>query len=401
MSRPSLEVGDIVRGMMDEGGGILGLRTTQAQRYVLEDIAMCRTVELGGHVERCDHCGHVRIAYNSCGNRHCPKCLSSKHAEWLDARKKDLLPVPYFHVVFTLHPEVVKLALQNKKTIYELLFRASSDTLKQIAADPKHLGAEIGFVTVLHTWGQTLMHHPHLHCVVPGGGLSANRSSWVPCRENYFLPIHVLSAVYRGKFLEYLRAAYEAGELRFSGEMAHLSDSRRFRDWCFGLRKKGWIVYSKAPFGGPEQVLKYLARYTHRVAIANSRLISFENGKVGFRYKDYANGSTQRVMTLTGQEFLRRFLLHVLPRGFQRIRHYGFLANRCHQEKVALSRRLIDEAGISTPETLVQSSIESARSASVQKCSECGIGKMIKQVPFAPYPARRVLSASICRSDSS
>jgi hypothetical protein len=393
MSTPSLEVADVVRELTDEPGEIPGLRITTAQRYVLEDIVMCRTAGLGGHVERCDHCKHEHISYNSCGNRHCPKCLASKHAEWLDARKQDLLTVPYFHVVFTLHQEVAHLALQNKKVIYKILFRAASETLKQIAADPKHLGAEIGFLAVLHTWGQTLLHHPHLHCVVPGGGLSQDKSSWVPSRDNFFLPVQVLSAVYRGKFLHYLRTAYDEGKLQFSGKMAYLSRPIGFKNWCRTLKNKGWVVYSKPPFGGPKQVLTYLARYTHRVAIANSRLVSFENGMVSFRYKDYAKGAKQRIMSLSAEEFLRRFLLHVLPRRFQRIRYFGLLGNRCRKDKIALSRRLIIEAGISVTSNQDALTIENAQSSAPRRCPKCGIGKMVTMESIPPFPPANLVQA--------
>ena len=341
-----------------------------AQWRVLRDIAVCRTAELGGHVEQCNECGHQRIAYNSCRNRHCPKCQAHKRAEWLEARCEDLLPVPYFHVVFTMPQEAAQIALHNKAVVYDILFRAAADTLKQIAADPKHLGAKVGVLAVLHTWGQTLVHHPHVHCVVPGGGLSADGQRWIPCRPNYFLPVQVLSAVYRGKFLDYLHKAYAKGDLVLAGRLEHLEHESAFEARCAKLRSKSWVVYAKPPFGGPQQVLKYLARYTHRVAIANSRLEAFDGCTVRFRYKNYAAGAAHRSMTLQAVEFLRRFCLHVLPKGFVRIRYYGLLAHRCRRDNVACARELLGDA------RTAQISVESVDADTLKSCPECDSGVM-------------------------
>jgi hypothetical protein len=290
MTRPRLEVADVVRehgdAFLDRYGNVL----LPQQRRVLSDIAACRTATLGGHVEACDRCGHQRIAYNSCRNRHCPKCQAGAAAEWTEDRRAELLPVAYFHVVFTLPAVLGPIALQNPRVVYGLLFQAAAETLQQIAADPKHLGAEIGFLSVLHTWGQNLQHHPHVHCVVPGGGLALDGSRWIACRPRFFLPVRVLSRVFRGKFLARLRAAFEQGKLSFHGRLAALADPVEFRRRLAASARTEWVVYAKPPFGGPEQVLKYLARYTHRVAISNHRLLAQEGGKVTFRWKDYVNG---------------------------------------------------------------------------------------------------------------
>ncbi len=300
-------------------------------------IEQCRTAALGGHVEQCDHCGHRRVWYNSCRNRHCPTCQSLARAEWLERRRADLLPTEYFHVVFTVPPAVAEIAVQNKAVVYGLLFRAVANTLRTIAADPRHLGAEIGFFAVLHTWGQTLVHHPHLHCVIPGGGLAKDGSGWVACRPGFFLPVRVLSRYFRRVLLAALEDAFEAGQLRFAGRLQPLADPRRFAEHLRPARKTKWVVYAKRPFAGPEQVLDYLGRYTHRIAISNQRLRSLDDGSVRFRYTDYrSNGAARhKTMTLAAAEFIRRMLLHVLPPGFHRIRYYGFLANRARQQKLA------------------------------------------------------------------
>ena len=304
-------------------------------------MAACRTAALGGHVDGCHACGHQQISYNSCRNRHCPKCQGAARANWLKARADELLPVPYFHLVFTL-PEVFSLlALQNPRVVYGILFRAASQTLLEVAATPKHLGAKIGFLAVLHTWGQNLLHHPHLHLVVPAGGLSVDESRWIHCRPGFFLPVRVLSRVFRGKFLALLRQAFQAGQLKFHGQLAPRAKPAAFEHLLNVAVRQEWVVYAKQPFGGPEVVLKYLARYTHRVAIANQRLVSLRDGQVTFRWKDYAHGQAQKLMTVSTAEFMRRFLLHVLPRGLVRIRHYGFLANRRRQAKIALCRSLL------------------------------------------------------------
>jgi len=304
-------------------------------------IESCRTAALGGHVEECGQCQHTRISYNSCRNRHCPKCQGKERAEWLDQRKSELLPVPYFHVVFTLPEPIAAIAYQNKAVVYDILFRATAETLLTIARDPQHLGAEIGFFAILHTWGQTLQHHPHLHCVVPGGGLSPDHDRWIVCRPGFFLPVRVLSRLFRRLFLDALRKAYGQNKLQFFSELEPLSQPEAFTRYLNPLRESEWVVYAKPPFGGPEQVLAYLARYTHRVAIGNRRLQSMENDRVSFQWKDYKHHDRTRTMTLEADEFIRRFLLHALPRGFQRIRHYGFLASANRRGKLALCRNLL------------------------------------------------------------
>jgi len=312
------------------------------KRY--EIFVTCRTAALGGHLDQCDQCGHCAISYNSCRNRSCPKCQAMARALWLAEREAELLPVEYFHVVFTLPQQIASLAPQNARTIYAILFRAVAETLLTIAADPKHLGAAIGFLAVLHTWGQSLHLHPHIHCVVPGGGISPDQSQWIPCRKyrkSFFLPVQVLSTFFRSRFLTHLRKAFQKGNLQFHGELAPLAQAAAFEALCQRAGSLRWVVYAKRPFGGPEQVLKYLARYTHRVAISNQRLVSLEDGRVTFEWKDYTAGAQTKIMTLEAVEFIRRFLLHVLPSGFVHIRHFGFLANRNRKQKLALCRSLL------------------------------------------------------------
>jgi hypothetical protein len=333
--RGALEVADVLRrhgaAYRDAHAGHL----SDGQRRVMGAIEACRSATLGGHVEQCDGCGQVRIAYNSCRNRHCPKCQGLARAEWLADRQADLLPVPYFHVVFTVPAPIAEIAFQNKAVVYAILFTAAAETLRIIAADPKHLGAEIGLVAVLHSWGQNLHHHPHVHCVVPGGGPSVDGTRWVGCRPGFFLPVKVLSRLYRRLFLTRLQAAFDADQLRFFGALASLATRGLFAACLRPLRAIPWVVYAKRPFGGPEQVLDYLARYTHRAAIANSRLVALADGRVSFLWKDYRHNGKQKVMTLDADEFIRRFLLHVLPDGFHRIRHYGYLANGVRVAKLA------------------------------------------------------------------
>jgi len=340
MQKPKLEVADVVR---EHGKGYLASRFVPSDhKRVLLDLTACRTAAKGGHVERCDECGHQSIAYNSCRNRHCPKCQGSAQKDWLADREKDLLPVEYFHVIFTVPSEITGIAFQNKKIVYTILFRAAWETLRQIASDPKHLGAEIGAVTVLHTWGQNLQLHPHLHCVIPGGGLSKDGTRWVSCRRGFFLPVKVLARLFRGKFLHQLNEAYDAGTFSFHGGIEHLKEKEAFRAHVAPLYEKDWYVYSKRPFSGPDNVLRYLSRYTHRVAISNHRLVGMNDGTVSFRWKDYTKGSRHRIQSLKAVEFLRRFLMHVLPKGYVRIRHFGFMANAFRKEKLALCRRLLD-----------------------------------------------------------
>ena len=312
-----------------------------AQLRVMSAIELCRTAALGGHLERCDRCGHQRICYNSCRDRHCPKCQSLARAQWLEDRRSELLDTQYFHVVFTIPEPIAIIALQNKQIVYNILFRAAAETLRTIAADSKHLGAQIGFFAVLHTWGQALCAHPHLHCVVPGGGISPDGTRWISCRPNFFLPVQVLACLFRRLFLDYLRHAFDAGDLQFFSSLEPLRMRDAFLRHIAPIRKKDWVVYAKRPFAGPEVVLKYVARYTHRVAISNDRLLDINDGKVQFRWKDYRDDNRHKTMTLDADEFIRRFLLHVLPDGFQRIRYFGFLANRYRAEKLALCRQLM------------------------------------------------------------
>jgi len=336
MERPQLEVADVFRrygaAYRQQHAGSL----SRGQRRVMSAIELCRTAALGGHLEECDCCGHQRPAYHSCRNRHCPKCQSLARAQWLEDRQAELLPVEYFHVVFTVPEEIAALAYQNKEVVYGILFRATAETLRTLAADPQHLGAEIGFFAVLHSWGQNLLHHPHLHCVVPGGGLAPDGKRWIACRPGFFLPVNVLSCLFRRLFLDYLQAAFEQGQRHFFSSLERLRDPHAFAHYLAPLRQIDWVVHAKPPFGGPEQVLNYLGRYTHRVAISNNRLLDIEDGKITFRWKDYRHNDRPRVMTLEADEFIRRFLLHVLPDGFQRIRHYGFLAHRYRKAKLAL-----------------------------------------------------------------
>src|SRR3954451_20647510 len=322
MTPPRLEVAEIVRRHGDAFLDRYGDTLRPEQRRALGDIAACRTAALGGHVEECDQCGHRQIAYNSCRNRHCPKCQATAAAQWTADREAELLPVEYFHVVFTLPAALGPIALQNPREVYGLLFRAAPETLQQIAADPTHLGAAIAVLAVLHTWGQNLQHHPHVHCVVPGGGISPDASRWVACRPGFFLPVRVLSRVFRGKFLSLLRAAFDTGRLTFHGKLGFLAEPGEYNRRLADNARTELVVYAKPPFGGPEQVLKYLARYTHRVAIGNKRLVGLDDaGRVTFTYKDYADTAKTKAMTLDGIEFLRRWVQHVLPRGFVKIRH--------------------------------------------------------------------------------
>jgi hypothetical protein len=344
--RASLEVTDIFRSAGPEYRAAHAGHLSLAQLKVMSAIAHCRTAALGGHVEACEDCGHWRIAYNSCRNRHCPKCQGAAARTWLAEREADLLPVGYFHVVFTLPAEVADIAWQNKAVVYDLLFRAASETMLTIAADQKHLGARIGITAVLHTWGSAMTHHPHVHMIVPGGGIALDGQRWIASRPAFLLPVRVLGKLFRRLFLTRLIALHDAGRLAFFGTMAHLADRRAFLRHLAPVRKKRWVVYAKPPFAGPEAVLAYLSRYTHRVAISNRRLIAFDENGVTFRYKDYRRDGPERqqVMTLATDEFIRRFLLHVLPRGFHRIRHYGLLAGSTRKASIARARELLEVA---------------------------------------------------------
>ena len=380
--RPPLEVADIFR----QHG--YDFRLTHAlspeQRRVMRAIERCRTASLGGHVEQCDACGHQRIAYNSCRNRHCPKCQSLAKARWLQARLDDLLPVEYFHVVFTLPEQLASVALQNKRVVYNLLFCAASETLRTIAADPRHLGADIGFLAVLHTWDQTLRYHPHLHCVIPGGGLSLDAEGWRSCRPGFFLPVNVLARLFRRLFLQGLERAYEKGKLSFHGTCAFLAQPTAFKRLLKSVRAREWWVYAKPPFGGPAQVLAYLGRYTHRVAISNHRLLSLKHGKVTFSWRDNRHGQMRSTMTLGAEEFMRRFLLHVLPRGFQRIRQFGLLANRRRAE-LARCRQLLGTTGpaVESFSQDYKSLHQTVTGTSLQQCPACRTGTMKFFSPFA------------------
>jgi hypothetical protein len=385
VERPPLEVADIVRR---HGPAYRQRhRLPRDQLRLLRAIELCRTAALGGHVEQCDHCQATRISYNSCRNRHCPKCQSLDRAKWVQRRKAELLPVPYFHVVFTLPAPLADLALQNKKVVYDILFRASAATLLTIAADPKHLGAQLGFFSILHTWGQNLLHHPHVHCVVAGGGLSSDYARWVGCRPGFFLPVRVLSRLFRRLFLAALAAAFQKGQLRFFGSLEPLATAPAFTHYLQPLRQAEWVVYAKPPFGGPQQALAYLGRYTHRVAIANQRLLALEDGQVSFQWKDYRHHNRSRRMTIPADEFLRRFLLHTLPAGFQRIRYCGFLANRHRQEKLDLCRKLLT-APIADllPRAADHPGLPPAfPDNDLLRCPRCRIGSMIRVQVLAAY----------------
>jgi hypothetical protein len=343
VSRPALEVADIFRGHGAAWRRANAGHVSLGQLKVMSAIESCRTATLGGHVARCEKCAHTLIAYNSCRNRHCPKCQGAAAKEWLAEREAELLPVPYYHVVFTLPAPISDIAYQNKAVIYDILFKASAETLIAIAADPKHLGARVGVTSVLHTWGSALTHHPHVHMIVPGGGIALDGARWVSCRPGFFLPVRVLSRLFRRLFLEKVVAAHKTGRLTFFGNHAPLVDAQAFAAYLAPLRKIEWVVYAKRPFGGPEAVLAYLSRYTHRVAISNSRLISFDDAGVTFKWKDYRAKGRERakVMTLATNEFIRRVLIHVLPGGFHRIRHYGLFASSKRVENIALARELL------------------------------------------------------------
>jgi hypothetical protein len=353
-------------------------------------IERCRTAALGGHVEMCDRCGHLRNAYNSCADRHCPKCQSLARAEWIQERQAELLNVPYFHVVFTVPEEIAAIALQNKRTVYGILFQATAETLRLIAADPKHLGAEIGFFAVLHTWGQNLVHHPHLHCVVPGGGISPDGQRWISCRPDFFLPVRVLSRLFRRLFLTSLQQAFDSGKLHLSASLERLGDRQAFVDYLAPLKDAEWVVYAKAPFAGPQQVLDYVGRYTHRVAISNHRLLDIEDDRIRFLWKDYRDNNQQKTMELPVDEFIRRFLLHVLPDAFQRIRYYGFLSNRHRQEKLAQCRRLLampvpnpNPAG-AEPVSNYCDLYEQLTGRCLRECPVCHEGRMVEVEILAP-----------------
>jgi hypothetical protein len=370
MSRPPLEVADIIR----TAGAAFIEKNRQWIRWkhvkVLLAIARCRTAALGGHVDECARCGHrATISYNSCRNRHCPKCQTAAREQWIEARRRELLPTRYMHVVFTLPRRLAPLVLQNKKVIYDLLLRTSAETLLEVARDPRLLGAEIGFFSVLHTWSQQLRIHPHVHCVIPAGGLSPDHTRWIRSREKYFLPKEVLAEVFRGKFVDALKQAFQAGQLNFQANLKLLAQPKIFAAWLRPLHRKDWVVYLKRPFGGPEYVLQYLGRYTHRVAISNHRLVSFQDGQVTFRWRDSAHHNQQKLRALPVDAFLKRFLLHILPQGFVRIRHFGFLANRRRATTLPLCFQLLGTVHQPCTEPHTSSSEDSRP---LYCCPKCG-----------------------------
>jgi len=402
MSRPTLEVADVIGR---HGEAFLQKHSTsRGQRRVMRAITQCRTRALGGHLYECDDCAHQVPVYNSCRNRHCPKCQSLAKAKWLEARQAELLPLTYYHVVFTLPESLARLALHNARVIYNLLFRAVSETLLRIAADPKHLGARIGFFAVLHTWGQTLMPHPHLHCVVPAGGLSPDGTGWIACRPRFLLPVRVLSALFRGLFLHYLKQAYEEGKLQFAGELEPLASPSAFNRLLKKARKKNWAVYAKRPFGGPQQVLDYLGRYTHRVAISNHRLLALEDGRVTFSWKDYRDGDKTKEMTLQAEEFIRRFLMHVLPDGFQKIRYFGWMANRRRAANLALCRSLLPDAQQPVSPLAVKDWKERYRELTgedLRLCPACKRGRLMAVRILNPLTSSPLMRNTVVSYDTS
>jgi hypothetical protein len=368
MNRLPLEVADIIRSTGDSFLDRSHRWITWQHRKVLLAILRCRTAVLGGHRDRCANCDHVAISYNSCGNRHCSRCQGNARLRWLHSREEELLPTRYVHAVFTLPRELAPLVLQNKKVLFNLLFHASAETLLQVARDPRHLGAEIGFFSVLHTWDQRLLFHPHAHCIVAAGGLAPDHTRWICSPHRFFLPIHVLSRVFRGKFVAGLKSAFHRGDLQFHGSLSHLAEPRAFRMWLRTLFRHDWVVYAKRPFGGPGHALRYLGAYTHRVAISNHRLVALQDGNVTFRWRDSAHGNKKRLMTMTADEFMRRFLLHLLPPGFVRIRNFGFLANRRRATLLPLCRQLLHVS----PTNTAAISPSAATSAPLWRCPKCG-----------------------------
>jgi hypothetical protein len=401
VARPALEVADIFRACGPAWRRAQAGHLSLGQLKVMSAIERCRTAALGGHVTRCEKCDHTQIAYNSCRNRHCPKCQGAAAKAWLAEREAEFLPVPYYHVVFTLPAPIADIAYQNKAAIYAILFKAAAGSLLAIAADPKHLGARIGLTAVLHTWGSALTHHPHLHCIVPGGGLSLDGERWISCRPGFFLPVRVLSRLFRRLFLEQLAAAHEAGRLHFFGDHTRLDDRHAFTAYLAPLRKLEWIVYAKRPFASPAAVLAYLSRYTHRVAIANSRLITCNDNGVTFRWKDYrAKGREQhKVMTLASDEFIRRFLIHVLPSGFHRIRHYGLFANGGRAQNLARARDLLDVPASQDKPDHADANADAPPTAFLS-CPCCG-GRMIIIETFEPGSAPTTRPSSPITIDTS
>jgi len=395
MGRTKPEVADIFCEYGEAYRHKFGTSTNSQQWRTMHAIKVCRTAELGGHIDRCDLCGHEVISYNSCRNRHCPKCQSLAKAEWLEARISELLPVDYFHVVFTI-PEVLnQITLQNRREVYDILFKAVAKTLLTIAADPKHLGANIGFMAILHTWGQNLLLHPHLHCVIPGGGLSQDERAWISCRKKFFLPVRVLSRLYRRFFVELLMKAFNQDRLKFYGKISHLSNPESFSQLIKKCFNSEWVVYAKPPFGGAEKVLDYLGRYTHRIAISNNRLLRVKDGKVSFSWRNYRQENKVQTMTLEAEEFIRRFLLHVLPSGFMRIRYFGFLSNRHRTEKLKRCRKLlhVHQTAVKSPIKSLdwKERYESLTGKPVDLCPFCHKGHLIPIQNLSPlrFPLTR------------
>ncbi len=389
MPRAPLAVADVFRRYGDAYCARAGAAFSTAQRRVMTAIQRCRTAALGGHVEQCDRCHHRRVWYNSCRDRHCPTCQSLARATWVARREAELLDTQYFHVVFTVPEAIAAIASQNKAVVYRILFRATAETLRTIAADPAHLGAQIGFFAVLHTWGQQLLHHPHLHCVVPGGGLSPDGSRWVACRPGFFLPVRVLARRFRRLFLAYLHEAFEADALHFGGSLRPLRDPQVFAEYVAATRQVDWVVYAKPPVAGPRHVLDNVGRNTHRIAISNHRLLAIDDGTVTFRYRDYRVGGTEKTMTLTADEFIRRFLLHVLPPGFQRIRYFGFLGHRCRTAQIARCRALLDMPSpdpppLDAPAADYRDHYEALTHVSLRACPICHEGRMLAVDQFGP-----------------
>ena len=400
MPRPDLELADIFRR---HGPAYReGHRLPVHQLKVMQAIETCRTAALGGHVDQCDHCDFTRISYNSCRNRHCPKCQSLARAKWLEKRKAELLPVEYYHLVFTVPEQIASIAFQNKAVVYAILFRAAAETLLTIARDPKHLGAEIGFFGILHTWGQNLHHHPHIHFVVPGGGLSPDADRWVACRPGFFLPVQVLSRLFRRLFLERLEQAYRAGELKFYSDLQALQDPEASARYLDPVRQAEWVVYAKPPFGGPERVLEYLGRYTHRIAISNQRLVSMDDDEVCFLWKDYRNEHKQKqqTMRLPVSEFIRRFLMHTVPSRFPRIRYYGFLASANRKMALPLCRKLLAVPVLDLlprPALDYKDWYEALTGESLRRCPQCGVGSLQRietLQPCRPSPVPMVVDTS-------
>ncbi len=386
----SLEVADIFRAFGPAYRELHGWEMPLRHLRVMRAVEVCRTAELGGHIDQCDHCGQQRISYNSCRNRHCPKCQCLAKERWLEARKKDLLPISYFHVVFTLPEGLRPLALRNQRVVYNLLFQAASETLLQLAKDGKYLGAEIGFIALLHTWSQTLIDHPHLHCLVTAGGLSPDGQRWISSRPGFFLPVKVLSSLFRGKFLDRLKKAYESGKLKFPGKIGALRKDSAFKKFLTDLYRKEWVVYVKPPLKRAEQVMDYLGRYTHRVALSNERLVSFEGRQVTLRWRDSADGDKIKFLTLEVLEFIRRFLLHVLPDRFVKIRHYGLLSNRGRKKKLLCCQKLLGVLKNEEPEGSPKDSWEDLlmriTGIDPRVCPFCGQGKMIRREILSAYP---------------